>query len=73
MYVNAARVTDGYIKQAMGFRYFALNTEMRWRAPQTEQVYVRQNPEDSQLTLEDLQSMVDSDGEFFESCVTLCS
>lgn len=32
------------------FRFFALNTEMRWRALQTGRVYVRQHPGDAQLS-----------------------
>ena len=29
------------------FRFFALNTEMRWRALQTGRVYVKQHPGDA--------------------------
>ena len=31
------------------FRYFSLNTEMRWRALQAGRIYVRQHPHDAQL------------------------
>ena len=34
------------------FRFFALNTEMRWRALQTGRVYVKQHPGDTQLSLD---------------------
>ena len=37
------------------FCFFALNTEMRWRALQTGRVYVKQNPGDAQLSLDELQ------------------
>ena len=53
------------------FRYFALNTERRWYALQTGQVYVRQNLEDAQLTVEDLQSMAGDEADRFSNCV-LC-
>ena len=36
------------------FRFFALNTEMRWRALQTGRVYVKQHPGDAQLSLDEL-------------------
>ena len=51
------------------FRYFALNTEMRWRALQTGRIYVRQNPEDAQLSVDELRDMVGRDGENFSSRV----
>ena len=51
------------------FRYFALNTEMRWRALQTGRIYVRQNPEDGQLCVDELQDMVGRDGENFSNHV----
>lgn len=41
---------DGRFAKDCRFRYFALNTEMRWRALQTGRVYVRQNPEDAHLS-----------------------
>ena len=40
------------------FRYFALNTEMRWRALQAGKTYVRQNPHDERLTVEELREMI---------------
>ena len=60
---------DGRFAKHCRFRYFALNTEMRWRALQSGQVYVRHNPEDGQLTLEDLQSMMANEGENFSNRV----
>ena len=47
------------------FRYFALNTEMGWRALQTGRVYINQHPDDARLTLDDLRDMVGHEGEFF--------
>ena len=40
------------------FRYFALNTLMRHRALQTGRIYVRQNPHDGHLTIDELRDMV---------------
>ena len=45
------------------FRYFALNTIMRHRALQTGRIYVRQNPHDGQLSVDELRHMVDHDSE----------
>jgi hypothetical protein len=39
------------------FRFFALNTEMRWRALQTGRVYVKQHPGDAQLSLDELRDI----------------
>jgi len=41
------------------FRYFALNTQMRHRALQTGRIYVRQNPEDGHLTVDELRELVE--------------
>ena len=38
------------------FRFFALNTEMRWRALQIGRVYVKQHPGDAQLSLDELET-----------------
>ena len=40
------------------FRYFTLNTEMRWCALQAGRVYVRQHPEDAHLSVDELRDMV---------------
>lgn len=56
---------DGRFARHSKFRYFALNTEMRWQAIQSGRVYVRQNLEDGQLTAEDLQHMVGDEEEHF--------
>jgi len=41
---------DGRFARYCRFRYFVLNTEMRWCALQTGRIYVHQNPEDAQLS-----------------------
>ena len=48
---------DGRFAKHPRFRYFALNTEMRWRALQAGRIYVRQHPHDAQLTVEELRVM----------------
>ena len=40
---------DGRFARHPRFRYFALNTEMRWRALQAGRIYVRHHPHDAQL------------------------
>ena len=56
---------DGRFARHSRFQYFALNTEMRWRALQTGRVYIRQNPEECHLSIDDLQDMVGQGENFF--------
>ena len=51
------------------FRYFALNTEMRWRALQAGRIYVRQHPHDAQLSVDELREMIGREGEIFSNRV----
>ena len=51
------------------FRYFALNSEMRWRALQTGRVYIKHHPSDARLSLDELRSMIDCGGEQFSKRV----
>ena len=51
------------------FRFFALNTEMRWRALQIGRVYGRQHHGDAQLSLDELRDMVGRQGEAFSNRV----
>ena len=60
---------DGRFARHPRFRYFALNTEMRWRALQAGRIYVRQHPHDAQLSVEELQDMVGREGEVFSNRV----
>ena len=50
--------TDGRFARHPRFRYFALNTEMRWRALQAGRINVRQHPHDAQLYFFDFANMV---------------
>ena len=45
------------------FRYFALNTIMRHRALQTGRIYVRQNPHDGHLSVDEIRDMVGNESE----------
>ena len=60
---------DGRFAQHPQFRYFALNTEMRWRALQVGRIYIKQHPYDAQLSVQDLKEMVDQQGERFSKQV----
>ena len=60
---------DGRFAKHPRFRFFALNTEMRWRALQTGRIYVRQHPGDDHLSLDELRDMVGRDGEAFSNRV----
>lgn len=60
---------DGRFAKHCRFRYFALNTEMRWRAIQTGRIYVRQNPSDHHLSIDELRDMVGTEAEIFSNRV----
>ena len=55
------------------FRFFALNTDMRWRALQTGRVYIKQHPGDAQLSLDELRDMVGNEGQTFSNRVSTVS
>ena len=63
------RYGDGQFAKHSHFRYFALNTEMRWRALQTGRIFINQHPKDARLTLEELKDMVGREEEFFSNRV----
>ena len=60
---------DGRFSKHPRFRYFALNTTMRRRALETGRIYIRQHPQDGQLSVEDLRDMVGSEGQAFSNRV----
>jgi len=60
---------DGRFTKHCRFRYFALNTEMRWRALQTGIIYVHQNPKDARLSIDELRDMVGHNGDNLTSRV----
>ena len=49
---------DGRYAKHPRFPYFALNTEMRWRALQAGRIYIRQHPEDARMTITELHQLV---------------
>lgn len=54
---------DGRFARHPRFRFFALNTEMQWRALQAGRIYTKQHPGDAQLTVDELRDMVGREGE----------
>ena len=60
---------EGQFAKHPRFRYFALNTEMRWRALQSGRIFINQHPQDARLSLEELKDMVGCTGELFSNRV----
>ena len=60
---------DGQFTKHPRFHFFALNTEMRWRALQSGRIFISQNPNDARLMLDALRDMVGHEGEQFSSRV----
>ena len=58
---------DGRFFRHPRLHFFILKAEMQYRALQTGQVYVRQNPGDGQLSLDKLQDMLIRGGGAFSS------
>ena len=53
-FTHLLKYGDGRFARHPHFRFFALNTEMRWRALQAGRIYVKQHPGDAQLTVDEL-------------------
>ncbi|CAB4407286.1 unnamed protein product [Rhizophagus irregularis] len=49
---------DGRFARHPRWRYFALNSSMRWRALQEGQIYVKQNLKEEQINVLDIQEMI---------------
>ena len=67
---------DNRFAKHQRFRFFAVNTEMRWHALQTGRVYVKQHPGDAQLSLgvlDELRDMVGKEGKTFSNRVSTVS
>ena len=60
---------DGCFARHPRFRFFAVNTEMRRRAHQTGRIYVKQNPGDAHLSLDELRDMVGREGKVISNRV----
>jgi len=52
---------DRHFARYTRWRYFALNSQMRWRALQEGKVYIKQSLNAQQCTIEDLQKMLEND------------
>lgn len=61
-FTHLLKYGDGRFARHPCFRFFALNTEMRWRALQAGRIYIRQHPGDAQLTVDELRDMVGREG-----------
>ena len=51
---------DGRFAHHARWRYFTLNSQMRWRALQEGKIYVMQNLADDQITVADIQERISS-------------
>ena len=56
---------DGRFAKHPRFRYYALNTEMHWRALQAGRIYIQQHRQDRHLSVEQLRDMVGREGQVF--------
>ena len=61
---------EGRFARRPQFHFFALNTEMSWRGNETGRIYIRQNPVEAHLTVDDLRDMIGREGEVFANKVT---
>jgi hypothetical protein len=52
------RYKDGRFGRHTCWRYFALNSQMRWRALQEGKIYVKQNLSDGEITVNDIQERI---------------
>ena len=68
-FTHLLKYEDGRFARHPRFRFFALNTEMRWRALQAGRIYIQQHPGDAQLTVDDLRDMAGREGEAFSNRV----
>ncbi|CAG8803458.1 10099_t:CDS:2 [Cetraspora pellucida] len=60
-FLHLLKYKDGRFAQHAWWRYFVLNSQMRWRALQEGKVYVKQSLNREQLNVKDVQEMVDND------------
>ncbi|GBC15565.1 ATP-dependent DNA helicase PIF1 [Rhizophagus irregularis DAOM 181602=DAOM 197198] len=60
---------DGRFARHPRWRYFALNSQMRWRALQEAKVYVKQVLDDKQYTVEEIKEMIEKDNHMADRIV----
>jgi len=68
-FTHLLKYDDGRFARHPRFRFFALNTKMRWRALQAGRIYIQQHPGDAQLSVDELRDMVGREGEAFSNRV----
>jgi hypothetical protein len=68
-FLHLLKYKDGRFARYTRWRYFALNSQMRWRALQEGKVYVRQSLSDRCCTVEDLQNMLENDSHMADNIV----
>ena len=68
-FTHLMKYDDGRFAKHPRFRFFALNTEMRWRANEAGRFYIRQHPGEAHLIVDDLRDMVGREGEVFSNKV----
>ena len=62
-FTHLMKYHDGRFAAHPRFRYFALNTEMRWRALSCGNIYVKKNsPQDGHLSHDELLQLVGKEG-----------
>ncbi|KAL2497795.1 Uncharacterized protein Adt_23345 [Abeliophyllum distichum] len=61
---------DGRFAKDSRFRYFAWNSISRWRALSLGDVYVKKNPLDAELSIQDIQNMVASGDKRLAGCIS---
>lgn len=64
---------DGRFAQHTRWRYFALNSQMRWRALQEGRVYVKQSLNGKQITVEEVQEMAENDSHMADKLARACA
>ena len=68
-FTHLMKYDDGRFAKHPRFRFFAVNTEMRWRANETGRFYMKQHPGEAHLTVDDLRDMIGREGERFANKV----
>ncbi|XP_011404395.1 PREDICTED: uncharacterized protein LOC105313003 [Amphimedon queenslandica] len=68
-FTHLMKYDNGRFAKHPRFRFLALNTEMRWRANETGQIYIRQHSGEAHLTIDDLRDMIGREGESFSNKV----
>ncbi|PKY44984.1 hypothetical protein RhiirA4_459452 [Rhizophagus irregularis] len=72
-FLHLLKYKDGRFARHARWRYFALNSQMRWRALQEGKAYVKQHLYVQQCTVEDLQKMLEHDSHMVDRIIHLVS